>query len=98
MNTLKVITPRQLTNLRKAIDAGLKVLRKPEPQTCAEWADANFYLSPESSYTQGRWETAPFQVAILNAMGNDDIREVNLVKSARVGYTKMILAAIGYLV
>ena len=98
MNTLKVITPRQLTNLRKAIDAGLKVLRKPEPQTCAEWADANFYLSPESSYTQGRWETAPFQVAILNAMGNDDIREVNLVKSARVGYTKMILAAIGYFV
>lgn len=29
-------------------------------------------------------------------MGNDDIREVNLLKSARLGYTKMLLAALAY--
>ncbi|MGC5184073.1 phage terminase large subunit family protein, partial [Escherichia coli] len=34
----------------------------------------------------GRWETLPFQRAIMNAMGSDYIREVNVVKSARVGY------------
>jgi phage terminase large subunit GpA-like protein len=27
----------------------------------------------------------------MNAMGNDYIREVNVVKSARVGYSKMLL-------
>ncbi|WP_436888392.1 Ail/Lom family outer membrane beta-barrel protein, partial [Escherichia coli] len=37
-------------------------------------------------YQEGRWETLPFQRAIMNAMGSDYIREVNVVKSARVGY------------
>ncbi|MDV2246362.1 phage terminase large subunit family protein, partial [Pseudomonas aeruginosa] len=50
----------------------------------------------ESSYQEGKWETAAFQVGILNAMGNDLIRVVNLIKSARVGYTKMLMANIGY--
>ncbi|MBY6104898.1 phage terminase large subunit family protein [Ferrimonas balearica] len=65
--------------------------------TAVEWADEHFYLSAESSYVEGRWETLPFQVAILNAMGNDEIREVNLIKSARVGYSQMLKAALAYL-
>jgi phage terminase large subunit GpA-like protein len=32
----------------------------------------------------------------MDCISNDDIREITFVKSARVGYTKMILAAIGY--
>ena len=62
----------------------------------AEWADENFYLSSESSYVEGRWQCLPFQVAIMNAMGHDDIRTINFVKSARVGYSQMIRAAVGY--
>lgn len=61
-----------------------------------EWADDNFYLSSESSYLEGRWETLPFQIAILNAIGHDDIIYVNLVKSARVGYSQMLRAMLGY--
>lgn len=61
-----------------------------------EWADENFYLSSESSYTEGRWQTLAFQVAVLNAMGHDDIRTVNFIKSARVGYSQMLRAAVGY--
>jgi len=64
--------------------------------TVSEWADKNFYLSAESAYIEGDWQTMPYQVAPLNAMGNDDIRVVNMVKSARVGYTKMVLAFIAY--
>lgn len=82
--------------IKEALAVGQMFFETPEPMTCAQWADENFYLSPESSYLEGRWETLPFQVAILNAMGNDDIRVVNFRKSARVGYTKMILASIGY--
>ncbi|EAP2667980.1 DUF1983 domain-containing protein [Salmonella enterica] len=63
-----------------------------------QWADEYYYLPKESSYTPGKWETLPFQVAIMNAMGNDRIRVVNLIKSARVGYTKMLLGVEAYFI
>lgn len=77
-----------LIDLQKAIRLGLQSLYKEPPLTAVEWADKHFYLSSESSYQEGKWETAAFQRAILNAMGNDLIRVVNVIKSARVGYTK----------
>lgn len=95
MIELEAITARKTI---QAINQALGVLQKPIPQTVTEWADENFYLSSESSYTEGRWETMPFQVAILNAMGNDDIQTIDCIKSARVGYTKMVLAAQAYFV
>lgn len=71
-------------------------MKVPFPQTAVEWADENFYLSGESSAIPGRWETLPFQAGILNAMGNADIQRVDVFKSARVGFTKLMLAALGY--
>ncbi|EHW38920.1 putative prophage DNA packaging protein [Escherichia coli DEC9A] len=65
--------------------------------TPVEWADQNYYLPKESSYGEGEWKTLPFQIAIMNSMGNDQIRTVNLIKSARVGYTKMLLGVSGIL-
>lgn len=85
-----------LSNLQDACDLGLQALYKEPPLTAVEWADKHFYMSAESSYNEGVWATAPFQVAILNAMGNDLIRVVNFKKSARIGYTKLLLANIGY--
>jgi phage terminase large subunit GpA-like protein len=79
-----------------ALKAGLEPLRVQPPLRLSQWAAEHFYLSAESSYTEGRWAAYPFQVAILDAIGNDDIAEVDFMKSARIGYTKMILAAIGY--
>lgn len=66
------------------------------PQTASEWSDANFYLSSESSGTVGKWETLPFQRAMLNAMGSPDVQRIDVIKSARVGATKMMMAALGY--
>lgn len=98
-SSLRSITPRQRHNLHAEIKAALaSTLRAPEPLSAVEWANEHFYLSAESSYLEGKWTTAGFQIAILNAMGNDDIREVNLKKSARIGYTKMLLAAMAYFV
>lgn len=85
-----------ISDLRTAVKLGLQGMFKEPPMTAVEWADKHFYMSAESSYNEGRWKTAPFQVAILNAMGNDLIRVVNFVKSARIGYTKLLLANIGY--
>ncbi len=86
----------QARQIRKAVAAGLCSLVRPEPMTLVEWADENFYLSSESSYVEGRWETLPFQVAMLNAFGHPDIPCVNVLKSARVGYSQMLRAALGY--
>ncbi|WP_221072857.1 phage terminase large subunit family protein [Vibrio alfacsensis] len=91
------ISEKQLSNFKRAVNSGLKAFWRPMPMTAVEWADENFYLSAESSYLEGRWETLPFQVAILNAMGNEEIRIVNLMKSARVGYSQMLKAAMAYM-
>lgn len=92
------ISTAQINNMVAASRAGLAGLSRPMPMTTVEWANERYYLPKESSYTTGQWVTLPFQVAIMNAMGNDEIRTVNIIKSARVGYTKMLLAVMVYFV
>lgn len=67
------------------------------PMTGVEWADKFFYLPEGSSHIAGRWKTQPLQVAMLNMMTNDAIKIVSLRKSARLGYTKVMVAALFYL-
>jgi len=76
-----------------AVRKGLQALYKPEPLTLSKWADENFYLSPESSAVEGPWETLPPQKGIMDVISNDDIPVVSWRKSARTGYTKIIVAA-----
>ncbi|MCJ8304835.1 terminase gpA endonuclease subunit [Shewanella sp.] len=90
------ISAAQIKNLKAAVATGLRSFYRPPILTCSEYADQHFYMSSESSYTEGRWESLPFQVGILNAMGNDQIITLNLMKSARVGYTKMLMANSAY--
>ena len=82
--------------LADRIRSAMAAFGVPEPLTLEEWAREHFYLSAESSYVEQRWTPWPFQRAILAAISNDDIREIDVKKSARVGYTKTILAAQGY--
>jgi len=90
------ITAQYRIQIERAIRTGLQILRKAEPLRLSEWADQNFYLVAESSYIEGLWETLPHQRAIMDCISNDDIRSVTVRKSARVGYTKIIVAAVGY--
>lgn len=86
-----------LKNLcNKAIRKGLAPLETQELLTMSEWADKHFYLSPESSGTQGLWETLPYQKAIMNIICNDAVGVVSWQKSARTGYTKILDITIGY--
>lgn len=85
-----------MSEIHRAVRAGLRSLEAVEPMRLSEWAAKNFYLSAESSYVEQQWEAFPFQTAIMDAMSDDEIEEVDFLKSARVGYTKMLLAAIGY--
>ncbi|MEZ0231888.1 MAG: phage terminase large subunit family protein [Methylophilaceae bacterium] len=82
--------------LAKSFSLGMKTFGVPEPMTLDQWAAEHFYLSAESSYVEQKWEAWPFQRAIMSCISNDDIEEINWRKSARVGYTKILLASIGY--
>ena len=85
-----------MSRINDSITSSLSIVRIREPLTGSEWADRYFYLSPESSGIEGRWKTLPYQIGPLNWMCDDDIEEFNWIKSARVGYSKSLLIAIGY--
>ncbi len=96
------VTNEEVFNGRPSlvVDAAKKALRVFLGDgyiSMSDWADKYFYLSPESSNVPGRWRTRPYQKAMLNVMINQDVKEVNIYKSARVGYTKMLIIATAYL-
>lgn len=82
--------------ITRSIRAGLEGLRALPPMRLGDWAAKHFVLAGESSHQRGGWEAWPFQVAILDWMGDDDIHELDVLKSKRVGYTKMLTASIGF--
>ena len=58
--------------------------------TLSEWADNYAYLSAESSAEGGRWHTLPYQKGIMDAITNPKIEQITVMKSARVGYSKIL--------
>lgn len=76
--------------------AEVRGLWKPPPLlSLPEWADAHFIMSPESSASPGRWTTHPIQRGWMEAITDEKIEQVVVMKSARLGYTLSLLAAIG---
>lgn len=96
MSLLTGIDPLQLQAVERHLVRGLSAFAAQEPVTLEWWARENFYLSAESSYVEQSWTPWPFQRAMMAVMSNDDVSFVDIKKSARVGYTKILLALIGY--
>ncbi|MCG6357011.1 phage terminase large subunit family protein [Vibrio fluvialis] len=71
----------------------MAALRREAPIKASEWANKHFRLAAGSSQEEGFWETLPLQVVPLNMMCNRAITEIAFQKSARVGWTKLIVAA-----
>jgi phage terminase large subunit GpA-like protein len=80
---------------RRALSAGL---RPPPKLTLSQWADEHFRLSAESAAQAGRWTCLPYQRGILDAITDPKVTQVSLMKSARIGYTLMVTAAVGYFI
>ena len=76
-------------------DAG-EAWRPPPKLSLSQWADEFFYLSAESSAQVGRWKTLPYQREIMDALTDPRVWAVYVQKSARVGWTKICNAFIGY--
>lgn len=73
-----------------------KTWKPPKKKTLSDWSDEHAYLSAESSAQEGRWKTLIYQKDIMNSMTDSVCEMVVLMKSARVGYTKMLNNLIGY--
>ena len=70
--------------------------KPPKKLTLSEWADEYAYLSAESSAEGGRWHTLPYQKAMMDAITDPKIEQVTVMKSARVGYSKILNHIIAY--
>lgn len=58
--------------------------------TLSEWAGDKAVLSPESAAEPGRWRSYPYQLGIMDAFTDPRIERITVMKSARVGYTKIL--------
>jgi len=97
LQMLDAMPPELRASICGTVGRSLRVLRKPPPMRLSQWAEKHFYLSTESSYIEGKWVCWPFQIGMMDVMGHDEVRSVTVRKSARVGYTKMLLAYLAYL-
>jgi len=85
-----------LRNCKKLFWNTIQTWTPPPDLTLSEWADTYAYLSPESAAQPGKWETIPYQKGIMDAVTDPSIEKITVMKSARVGYTKVLNHIIGY--
>jgi terminase, large subunit len=84
-------------SLREALAvARCKNLQPPPRLTVSEWAARYGVLSRETSATTGRFRAFPYQVGIMDAVSDPAVTTVTVMKSARVGYTKVLDNVVGY--
>lgn len=66
---------------------------KPQPKIkISTWADRNLYLPPEYASEPGQWNTdrAPYQREMMDAIIQDDVKQIVLCTSAQVGKSSII--------
>jgi len=91
--------PDVIQLFKNRINVLTQQILKPLPKlTGSEWANAHFYLPPESSAEPGkyRWERMPWQKEMLDVMCGTEHKDVVLMTSARIGKTVTMLATTGY--
>ena len=59
------------------------------------WIERNICL-PDTTAEPGPITLAPYMREIANAIGDPAVERVSVLKSARIGYTTVLTAAIGY--
>ena len=73
----------------------LSALRPPPELTLSQWAEENFVLADRGNARPGRFRLWPYQRGFLDAIGDPEIERVTVIKSARIGFTKCLMAGLG---
>lgn len=86
--------------VKAAVRRGLDGLKAQARQRLSDWASGpdGFVLAGESSQLKGSWVPWMFQIGMMDFMSDDRIEDLYIVKSKRVGYTKMVTAFVAYCV
>ena len=79
-----------MADAQQLLREALGGFRPPEKLTLSQWADSFAFLSAESSAEAGRWHTLPYQKGIMDAITDPRVEQITVMKSARVGYTKIL--------
>ena len=85
-----------MNNLLKLEKKAYLSFKPPKKLSLSQWADNFAYLSAESSAEGGRWRTLPYQKGIMDAITDPNVEQVTVMKSARVGYSKILNHTIAY--
>jgi len=85
-----------MASIESVACSALRAFKPPEKLSLSEWADRYAYLSVESSAEGGRWRTLPYQKGIMDAITDPKIEQITLMKSARVGYSKILNHTIAF--
>jgi phage terminase large subunit GpA-like protein len=72
----------------------LASLRPPPKLKLSEWIEREVILPPEVSALPGKVKLYPFQREIADAIGDHTVERVSVLKSARVGYTTLLVGAL----
>src|SRR5450830_2108653 len=91
----KYVAGRSLLK-REVVAARKKNLQPPPKLTLSQWADRYAVLSKETSAQTGRFRSFPYQDGIMDAITDPTVDVVSVMKSARVGYTKILDHAVGF--
>ncbi|WP_346275220.1 phage terminase large subunit family protein [Burkholderia ambifaria] len=87
----------------EALHDGLLAARRenllPPPKlTLSQWAERYAVLSRETSAQTGRFRAFGYQRGMLDAVTDPSVEKISVMKSARVGYTKLMDHAVGYFI
>lgn len=72
------------------------VIQPPPVMSLSQWANTYAVLSRETSAQTGRFRSYPYQDGIMDAITDPGVTYVSVMKSARVGYTKILDHVVGY--
>lgn len=96
-SSLKGRYDRGLIALHKVLSTARKSNLQPPPRlTLSQWAERYAVLSRETSAQTGRFRAFGYQRGMLDAVTDPTVEKISVMKSARVGYTKMMDHAVGF--
>ncbi len=88
---------RGLEALRRALEEAARANLAPPPRlTVSQWAERHAMLSPETSAQTGRFRAYAYQLAMMDAVNDPAVQEITVMKSARVGFTRVLDNIIGF--
>lgn len=94
--TERAVDPAAWKNFSTELRQRRKNVKPPEPLSLSEWANKHAVLSKETSAQTGRFRSFAYQDGIMDAVTDPLVTQVSVMKSARVGYTKILDHVIGY--